>query len=180
MTAPALPHTYTDRNETGCCAVPDVESWRDTIVTFDRVPFIRAHTRSLFFMPLNMAKVMTELATTGLALAKNPETALDPRDALILSRDLSPFRAEHLYRVTQPILGADNLELSGEFASIVREGPYKKMGEWMRELRARVTEMNRTSSQTYAFYTTCPNCAKHYGKNYVVLLAKLEPPASTP
>ncbi len=23
------------------------------------------------------------------------------------------------------------------------------------------------------FYTTCPNCAKHYGKNYVVILAQI-------
>ena len=26
---------------------------------------------------------------------------------------------------------------------------------------------------TYFFYTTCPRCAKHYGKNYVVGVAKV-------
>jgi len=25
----------------------------------------------------------------------------------------------------------------------------------------------------YFFYTTCPTCAKHYGKNYVVGVAKV-------
>jgi hypothetical protein len=25
----------------------------------------------------------------------------------------------------------------------------------------------------YCYYTTCPKCAKKYGKNYVVLLAKV-------
>jgi hypothetical protein len=25
----------------------------------------------------------------------------------------------------------------------------------------------------YFFYTTCPKCAKHYGKNYVVEVAKV-------
>lgn len=84
MTAPVLPHTYTNRNETGCCAVPNVDGWRDTTVVFDRVPFIRARTRSLFYMPLNMTKVMTELAHTGLELSRDPQTAV------VLSAQLEP------------------------------------------------------------------------------------------
>jgi NMD protein affecting ribosome stability and mRNA decay len=26
---------------------------------------------------------------------------------------------------------------------------------------------------TYLFYTTCPRCAKHYGKNYVVGVSRV-------
>lgn len=171
----ALPHTYTDRNETGCCAIPNIEQWRDTVVNFDNVPFIRRHTLSLMYVPLNMSQVMTKLNEDAAPLQDNPETALDPQDALILSRDLSPFRAEHLYRVTKAVLGADNVTLNGEFASIVREGSFKEMGTWMKDMSAHVSTMGRQSSATYAFYTTCPKCAAHYGKNYVVLLAQLEP-----
>jgi hypothetical protein len=32
----------------------------------------------------------------------------------------------------------------------------------------------RTLETLYFFYTTCPKCAKHYGKNYVVGIAKLK------
>jgi hypothetical protein len=27
----------------------------------------------------------------------------------------------------------------------------------------------------YFFYTTCPRCAKHFGKNYVVAFAEVDP-----
>ena len=32
--------------------------------------------------------------------------------------------------------------------------------------------MNEVNDELF-YYTTCPNCAKIYGKNYVVLLAQL-------
>jgi hypothetical protein len=31
----------------------------------------------------------------------------------------------------------------------------------------------RALETLYFFYTTCPKCAKHYGKNYVVAVAKV-------
>ena len=34
-------------------------------------------------------------------------------------------------------------------------------------------QQGRTPVKTYFFYTTCPNCAKHYGKNYVIGLAQV-------
>ena len=42
-------------------------------------------------------------------------------------------------------------------------------------IRKRGTKKNipgRTSC-LYFFYTTCPKCAKYYGKNYVVLVAQV-------
>jgi len=31
----------------------------------------------------------------------------------------------------------------------------------------------KAAKKTYIFYTTCPKCAKVYGKNYVVILAEV-------
>ena len=31
----------------------------------------------------------------------------------------------------------------------------------------------RQPGRIYHFYTTCPRCAKYYGKNYTVLLAQV-------
>ena len=31
----------------------------------------------------------------------------------------------------------------------------------------------KEKEKIYVFYTTCPKCAKVYGKNYTVLLAKV-------
>jgi hypothetical protein len=36
-----------------------------------------------------------------------------------------------------------------------------------------VRERGKTLKKLYFFYTTCPKCAKYYGKNYVVLLAQI-------
>ncbi|MCX6013554.1 MAG: hypothetical protein NTV30_09165 [Chloroflexi bacterium] len=36
-----------------------------------------------------------------------------------------------------------------------------------------VESKGKTMGEMYSFYTTCPACAKVYGKNYTVLLAKV-------
>lgn len=167
-----VPQTYTAVNETGCCAVPEVEAWDKQVVNFSDKLFIRMHTRSLFFVPLNMSQVMTKIQER----AETAGAAMPERETMILSRDLSPFRAEHLYAVTRPVTGADNVTLSGDFASRVFEGPFSQARTWHDEVRAYATDIGRTPSDVYFFYTTCPRCAKHYGKNYVVALARIDEP----
>ena len=57
----SLPKTYTKRNDTGCCAVPNISEWDEKEITFKDKKFIRMYTRSIFYMPLNMSKVMTDI-----------------------------------------------------------------------------------------------------------------------
>ena len=172
----AAPQTYTAVNETGCCARPDVEAWDRKVVHFSHKPFIRQHTRSVFHVPLNMASVMTAIQRQ----ATEAGATMPPEDAMVLSRDLSPFRAEHLYAVTGAVTGADNVTLSGDFATRVFEGPFSEAPAWHEAIRTYAVELGRTPSDVYLFYTTCPQCAKHYGKNYVVALARLEDSAAEP
>jgi len=40
-------------------------------------------------------------------------------------------------------------------------------------MKAYVESKKRKMENMYFFYTTCPKCAEHYGKNYVVILAKV-------
>ncbi len=40
-------------------------------------------------------------------------------------------------------------------------------------MNAYAVAQGKTMSKMYFFYTTCPKCAKKYGKNYVVILAQL-------
>ena len=37
-----------------------------------------------------------------------------------------------------------------------------------------VAAQNRKLVKNYFYYTTCPKCAKVYGKNYVVAVAEVE------
>jgi hypothetical protein len=41
------------------------------------------------------------------------------------------------------------------------------------EMTDYVQQQGRQLETLYFFYTTCPKCAKHYGKNYVVAVAKV-------
>lgn len=159
-----LPKTYTDKNETGCCAVPNVEEWDNQEVTFENKQFIRMHTRSFLYVPLNMSSVMTEIQR----MADEAGVAMPPNEAMTLSRDLSPWKAEHLYAVSKEVEGADNVVLHGEYITKVFEGPYKNIKNWYTSLQQYVTSKGKKPGNTYFFYTTCPNCAKHYGKNYVI------------
>jgi NMD protein affecting ribosome stability and mRNA decay len=40
-------------------------------------------------------------------------------------------------------------------------------------MKAYAGDRGEVAEKTYFFYTTCPRCAKHYGKNYVVAVAKV-------
>lgn len=165
----SLPNTYTDKNETGCCAVPNIADWDNRQVEFENKPFIRMHTRSFLFMPLNMSKVMTDLHQT----AEKAGAMMPPERAMILSRDLSPWKAEQLYAVSQPIAGADNVSLSGTFLTKVFEGPFSDAKQWHSDMQSLAKTKGKTPKNTYFFYTTCPKCAKHYGKNYTIGLVEV-------
>jgi hypothetical protein len=43
----------------------------------------------------------------------------------------------------------------------------------IKEMEEFVADHGKTIETTYFFYTTCPRCAKRYGKNYVVAIAKV-------
>lgn len=162
-----VPLTYTEKNETGCCAVPNVSAWDEQTVVFEDKRFIRMYTRSFLHVPLNMSKVMTKLQTT--AEAANAE--MPPEEAMILSREMSSWKAEQLYAVSKEVSGADNVTLNGTFMTKVYEGPFQNAKQWHEDLISYVKESGHEPKETYFFYTTCPKCAKHYGKNYVVGLA---------
>jgi hypothetical protein len=63
--------------------------------------------------------------------------------------------------------------ISGTFLTKVFEGPYQNMGKWIKEMDAYVKAKGKENKKLYSYYTTCPKCAKAYGKNYVVLLAQI-------
>ncbi len=163
----SLPNTYTDKNETDCCAVPNVRDWDEKEISFKNKRFIRMYTRSFLFMPLNMAKVMSAIQKT----ANNANDSMSPKEVMILTRDLSPWKAEQLYAVSKEIDGADNTILDGTYLTKVFEGPYQNAKRWHESMQSYAKSKNKKINKTYFFYTTCPKCAKHYGKNYVIVLA---------
>jgi hypothetical protein len=95
------------------------------------------------------------------------------QEPMVLSDDNSLWGADVYIAVSKDVLGAEMVKLSGTFLSEVFEGPYKNIRQWINQMTDYVRERGKTLKKLYFFYTTCPKCAKYYGKNYVVLLAQV-------
>jgi hypothetical protein len=165
-----IPNTYTTINETGCCAIPNVDAWQDKVISFEDKPFIRMQSSSIMFVPTNLGKIMTRIQETAATAHATPPSV----EVMTLSRDLSPWKAEQLYAVTKAVDGASNVVLSGTFATKVFEGDYKNAKDWYTVMEDYAKLLGHEAKEVYFFYTTCPKCAKHYGKNYTIGLAKLD------
>lgn len=161
------PRFDTSDNPTGCCPRFQPGPWEDQELTFDAKPFVRASTVSVFHVPLNMGSVFTK---TWEAIRR---AHAESGEFLVLSHDDSAWHAEHLFAVDKEVPGAEMVHLSGTFLTKVFEGPYSNAKAWAEEMTREVRERGRHLETLYFFYTTCPRCAKAYGKNYVVALAKV-------
>ena len=66
------------------------------------------------------------------------------------------------------------VRLSGTYLTKVFEGPFNDAATWVKQIQEHVAAKKKTASMVYFFYTTCPKCMKHYGKNYVVGFAQVD------
>lgn len=152
---------------TGCCPKFQPAAWDGQELDFDHKPFVKAGTKSLFHVPLDMDKVFTK------TIARIDAARAADKTFFVLSHDDSPWHAEHYFAVDKPVPDTEMVELSGRFLTRVFEGPYSEMGDWAKEMQRVARTKERTIDDLFFFYATCPKCAKRYGKNYVVGVAKV-------
>jgi hypothetical protein len=93
---------------------------------------------------------------------------------VVLSDENSLWGADVYIEVAKDVPGASMATISGTFLSKVFEGPYRNMRKWIEDMKAFVRGQGKDIQKLYFFYTTCPKCAKKYGKNYVVILAQVD------
>lgn len=162
-----LPKMDMNNSGTGCCPVFDPEPWDRKLFELSDLQMVKASTKSLFYVPLNMGKVMEQTMNS----IRNNDGEVKDR-YLILSEDVSPFRCEHHFLVNKPINGLENEILSGRFYTMVFNGGYNQVPKWIEKLKGEMEGKNLILNRVYAFYTTCPKCAKEYGNNYIVLFGE--------
>ncbi len=165
-----LPKRYMSESTTGCCPPFHPRLWDGETFRFDNKLFMRFTTRSFMHIPLNMGSVMRRVLTSvHEAGADNEE------EYLMLSDEVSPWRGEHYLAVTREVPDAEMVRLSGTYIAKVFEGKFKDMKKWHQQLVDYVKSIGATPIKTYFCYTTCPACAKDYGKNYVVGFEQVAP-----
>ena len=169
METNALPHYDMSDNPTNCCPRFKPEGWDEQELHFKDKLFVKAATRSIFHIPLNMGSVFPK---TFEAIEK--ADAQDMDQFIVLSYDPSAWRSEHYFSVNRDVPQQEMVRMSGDFLTKVFEGPYKNAPKWEKEMEAFVKSRGKEVKKTYFFYTTCPKCAKFYGENYMVAVSELE------
>jgi hypothetical protein len=150
-----------------CCPKFDPAPWDDKIFDWNGKRFIKDKVFTIFYMPMNFGPVIKRLdAQVRGAGATMP-------DSLCLSDHTSKWNMDLYLAVDKEIPGADNVTLSGKFLSKVYEGPYNDTGKWCEDFKLFAKNKNLSIDKWFMWYTTCPKCAKKYGKNYVVVVAKV-------
>ncbi len=168
MQTNTLPKYDESDNATGCCARFNPEGWDGQELHFEDKRFLRARTHSAMHIPLDMGRVFTRVGKHI-----QDARAYDPDDYIVMSHDTSPWSAEHYFAVTKDVEDEEMVTLSGDYVTHVFEGPYREAREWEKEFAGMLREKGRDPKEIYWFYTTCPKCAKTYGKNYVVGVAEV-------
>jgi hypothetical protein len=154
--------------DTICCPRFNPAPWDGKTITWQGKRFMQDRVTSLFHIPLNYGAVMTRMdAAIRAAGAK-----LDA--PVMLTDENSLWGADVFVEVGKDVPDAAMVTISGTFMSRAFEGPYSQIGRWVKEMKAWLDSEGKSFSKLYFYYTTCPKCAKKYGKNYVVLLAQIE------
>lgn len=154
-------------NQAECCPKFDPKPWDDKVFEWENKKFIKDKVCTLFYMPMNFGNVIKRMN------AKVEKAGANMPDWLCLSDHTSKWNMDIYLAVDKEVADAENISLSGKFLSKVYEGNFKETGKWMKDFQSFAKQKGFEIEKWYMWYTTCPKCAKKYGKNYVVFIAKI-------
>lgn len=152
-----------------CCPEFDPSLWDHKRHVWNNKLFLKDSVPEIFHIPLpsTYGKVITRMWKK----ASDANATPDIKDFLLLAHDPSPWKGELLLAVTKEISGEKHELLSGTFMSLVFDGAYNKVPEYIREMDGYLASMKIKAKKYYFYYAYCPKCAKKYGHNYIVALA---------
>lgn len=153
--------------DTGCCPPFDPTPWDDKVLEWDNKKFIKDKVCTFFFMPLNFGGVMKRI------VGKTDKAGAKILDNICLSDHTSKWNMDIYLAVDKDVEGAVNTTLSGKFYSKVYEGNFNETGKWCKDFEGLAKGKGFEIKKWYMWYTTCPKCAKIYGKNYVVIICQV-------
>lgn len=156
-----------EKSETGCCPRFDPQPWMEKKIVWKDKLFLKDRVRSFFHIPLNFGPVIVR------NIEKIKDADALPSIPLMLSDENSLWGADIYIAVGRNVPDSQMTKISGTFLSKVFEGPFQNCGKWAKEMKGYVKAKGEELKKLYFFYTTCPACAKYYGKNFVVILAQI-------
>jgi len=159
----------TQKNQTvECCPKFNPAPWDNKTFEWKDKKFIKDKVFTLFYMPMNFGAVIKRLNE------KVEKAGASMPDWLCLSDHTSQWNMDLYLAVDQEIPDAQNTTLSGKYCSKVYEGDFKETGNWCKDFESFVKSKGMNVKKRFMWYTTCPKCAKKYGKNYVVIIGEIK------
>jgi len=155
------------QEEVECCPKFDPTPWDNKILKWKNKKFIKDKVFTVFYMPINFGAVITRMVN------KIEKAGTVMQDGLCLSDHTSMWNMDLFLAVDKEIPDANNVTLSGKFLTKVYEGNFKDTGLWCKDFENYARGKSFNAKKMYMWYTTCPACAKKYGKNYVVIVGKV-------
>ena len=153
--------------EKECCPKFDPAPWQERRVALDGKKFVRDRVRSFLRIPLNFGAVMAR------NMAAIQAAGAEPPNMLVLSDENSLWGADVYLEVSQDVPGLRMATIPGTFLAQAYEGPYRDVPKWIADLKRRIADKGKSLRRLLFFYTTCPKCARKYGRNYVVLFGQI-------
>lgn len=150
-----------------CCARFDPAPWDGKTIEWKDKRFVKDSVFTLFYIPMNFGSVISRL------IGKVVKSGSGMSDSVWLSDHTSKWNMDLYLAVDKEVPDATNTTMSGRFMFKVYEGDFKNTGKWCKEFEGDAKGKGITFSKLYTWYTTCPKCAKKYGKNYVVIVGKV-------
>lgn len=135
--------------------------------------FVKASVATFFHMPLNFGRVITKL------FEKVEQAGAMTTDHVCLSDHVSKWRMDIYLAVSGEVAGAENVSMSGRYLSKVYEGNFRETGKWCEDFAGFARSKGLSVKKWYMWYTTCPKCARKFGKNYVTIVTEVEGEAPT-
>ena len=151
-----------------CCPKFDPAPWDGKEFEWNNKKFIKDKVFTLFYVPINVGSVISRL------FKKTQDAGATVTDNMGLSDHTSKWNMDIYVAVDKDIPNAENVTLSGKFLSKVYEGNFKDTGKWCKDFENIVKDKGMNVKKWYMWYTTCPKCAKKWGKNYTVIIGKVE------
>jgi len=155
-----------EKKESGCCKPFNPKPWQNKTITWKDKLFLKDRIATLFYMPLNFGAVVVKNV-------KKIEKAKAVVKVPLMLSECSMFNTNIYIAVSKKVPDSKMEKISGTVLSKVFEGDYSNMGRWIKEMNEYVKSKGKKAKKLYFFYTTCPACAKFYGKNYTVVLARV-------
>lgn len=160
--------TKTKSEQPECCPKFNPEPWDEKSHEWHEKKFIKDKVFTIFHMPVNFGSVITRM------MKKVDQAGATSPDNLCLSDHTSLWSMDIYVAVDKHIPEAENTTMSGKFMSRVYEGPFSETANWIKDFMHFLKGKKLRLQKTLMWYTTCPKCARKYGKNYVVIVGKLK------